>query len=232
MITSLFFHFGEPFIYLIGLGFGLGSFVGEMADLPYLSFLATGLLASAAMNTSSFEGMFAVYTRMVPQQTYEGMLATPLEVDDIAAGEMIWCASKAVVSSSAILLVAYALGAIHGLDALLCIPIFFIIGLCFAGPAIAVAAVSPSYDFFNYFVTLAITPMFIFCGVFYPTDRLPDILQPIIQILPLTHAVLLVRPLAVGLPLTDVLLHISVLLFYAIVGYYFATVLIRRRLIR
>ncbi len=232
MLPSMFLHFGEPFLYLLGLGFGLGSFVGEMAGLPYLTFLASGLLASSAMNTASFEGLFSVYTRMVPQETYEGMLATPLDVDDIIAGEMLWCASKAIISRTAILIVAYLLGAINHIQALYCIPIFFIIGLCFAGPALLVAAISPSYDFFNFYITLVMTPMFIFCGVFYPTEGLPQFVQPIIQILPLTHSIALVRPLAVGSPITDILYHVTVLLLYAVVGFYFAVVMVRRRLIK
>ena len=229
---SLLLNFGEPFLYLLGLGYGLGRFIGEMAGMPYMTFLASGLLASSAMNTASFEGMFSVYTRMVPQQTYEGILATPLEVDDIVAGEMLWCATKALISSSAILVVAVLLGALGDWSVLLCVPLFVLIGLCFAGPAVAVAAIAPSYDFFNYYVTLIMTPMFIFCGVFYPIDTLPAWLQSGVQILPLTHAVGLVRPLASGQAIIDWPVHLGVLLLYAGLGFYLSVVLVRRRLIK
>ena len=94
---SLLMNFGEPFIYLMGLGLGLGLFIGQMSGLSYLTFLASGIVASSAMNTASFEGMYSVYTRMVPQRTYDSMLATPLDVDDIIAGEMLWCATKGAV---------------------------------------------------------------------------------------------------------------------------------------
>jgi lipooligosaccharide transport system permease protein len=184
------------------------------------------------MNTASFEGLFSVFTRMVPQQTYDAMLATPLDVDDIVAGEMLWCATKGVISSTAILIVALLLGAIDGFETLLCIPIFLLIGLCFAGPAIMVSALSPSYDFFNYYVTLVMTPMFIFCGVFYPTNSLPDLVQTLVQVLPLTHAIALVRPLAAGLETGNVLLHLAVLGGYAGAGFYASVVLVRRRLVQ
>ena len=147
---------------------------------------------------------------MVPQQTYEGMLATPLEVDDIVAGEMLWCATKGLFSSSAILLVSFLLGAISHWQALLCIPLSFLTGLCFAGPAIIVASFSRSYDFFNYYVTLVLTPMFIFCGVFYPIASLPDFAQSLVQLLPLSHAIALIRPLATGQEPTQVIAHLSV----------------------
>ena len=229
--SSLLFNFGEPFIYLLGLGFGLGRFIGDIDGMAYFTFLASGLLASSGMNAATYEGLYSVFTRMVPQKTYEGMLATPLDVDDVIVGEMLWCATKSVVASVAILLVALLLGAVHSTSALLCLPVFVLIGLAFAGPAIMVSAVSPSYDFFSYYQTLVLTPMFIFSGVFYPVATLPDLLQGLVQILPLTHAIALVRPLVAGLPVEAPLTHIAVLLAYALGGMYLSVVLVRRRLI-
>lgn len=144
---------------------------------------------------------------------------------------MLWCASKSLLSGVTILAVATLLGAVHDWSALLATPIMFLIGLCFAGPAMVMSALSPNYDFFSYYITLFITPMFIVCGVFYPIETLPVPLQSAVQLLPLTHAVALVRPLVAGGVVTDVALHVSVLLAYAVVGYYLAVVLVRRRLI-
>ncbi len=228
---SLLINFGEPLLYLLGLGYGLGMFIGQMSGLPYLTFLASGIVASSAMNTASFEGMYSVYTRMVPQRTYASMLATPLDVDDIIAGEMLWCATKSTISATAILAVASLLGAVLSWAAVLVVPIAFVIGLCFAGPAIVMSAFSRSYDFFNYYFTLVITPMFILCGVFYPTETLPDALQTFVQALPLTHAVALVRPLVADQAPLHVGWHLAVLLLYAAVSYYLAVVLVRRRLV-
>ena len=229
---SLLFNFGEPLLYLLGLGYGLGRFVGEVEGMAYITFLATGLLASSSMNTSTFEGLYSVYTRMVPQQTYDGMLATPVDVDDIVLGEMLWCATKGLISSTAILLVALGLGALHGWKSLLCLPAFYLTGLCFAGPALVTSAVSRSYDFFAYYVTLFITPMYIFGGVFYPITNLPPFAQSLVNVLPLTHAVALVRPLAAGRMPDEFALHVAVLSAYALIGFYLAVVLIRRRLIQ
>jgi len=112
MGASVLLHFGEPLIYLLGLGYGLGRFVGEMAGMPYFTFLASGFIAWSAMNVASMESMWSVYTRMVPQQTYEAILATPTEVDDIVIGELLWCATKSLFSGTAILVVAALLGAV------------------------------------------------------------------------------------------------------------------------
>jgi len=223
-------NFGEPALYLLGLGLGLGRFVGELEGLSYLGFLASGMVASSAMTTASFEGMYSVYTRMEPQRTYQALLATPLEVDDIVAGEMLWCATKALFSGMAILAVAALLGEVEGPRALLALPAIFLAGLCFAGPAILMAAIAPGYDFFNYYFVLLVTPMFLICGVFYPIATLPAALQDAVQFLPLTHAVALTRPLIAGGELTSPWLSLGVLTAFTLVGGYCATLLMRRRL--
>jgi lipooligosaccharide transport system permease protein len=231
MVPSMLLNFGEPFIYLLGLGYGLGRFIGDMQGLSYLTFLASGIVASSAMNTASFEGLYSVFTRMVPQQTHRSMLCAPVDVDDIVLGELLWCASKSVISSTVILIVAALLGAVQSVTAIFVVPIIFLVGLAFAGMAIAVTTISKSYDFFNYYTTLVITPMFILCGVFYPIDTLPTFLYGFAQLLPLTHAVALVRPLVADLPLSQPFLHAAVLALYALLGFYAAVTMARRRLI-
>ena len=231
VVSNMVLYFGEPLLYLLGLGIGLGRFVGDIDGIDYFAFLASGLVASSAMTSASFEAIYSAYTRMVPQKTYDGMLATPVEVDDIVAGEMMWCATKACISGSSILLVAALLGAVASLDALLCVPLLFLVGLAFAGPALAFSAVSPSYDFFNYYITLVITPMMILCGVFYPVASLPEAFGHAVQALPLTHAIAVSRPLATGAPVDSALVHLAVLVAYAGAGFYVAVALVRRRFI-
>jgi len=230
-VPALLMNFGEPVLYLLGLGFGLGHFVGDMSGMSYLAFLASGIIASSAMTTASFEGMYSVFTRMVPQKTYEAILATPLEVDDILAGEMLWCATKSLFSGIAILAVATVLGVVSGWQALWVLPVVFLIGLCFAGPAMIMSSLASNYDFFNYYFVLVITPMFIVCGVFYPVSTLPLSVQGAVQVLPLTHAVILTRSLVAGAELSQPLLHLAVLAIYAAISYYIAVVLVRRKLL-
>ena len=230
LMPAMLMNFGEPLLYLLGLGYGLGHFVGDMAGMPYLAFLASGIVASSAMTTASFEGMYSVFTRMVPQKTYEAILATPLDVDDIVAGEMLWCATKALFSGIAILVVASLLGVAQGWQALWVIPVVFLIGLCFAGPAIIMSALATTYDFFSYYFVLVVTPMFILCGVFYPVETLPEAVRGAVYLLPLTHAVHLTRGLVAGAELTQPLLHLAVLVGYALVSYVIAAILVRRKL--
>jgi lipooligosaccharide transport system permease protein len=230
LVPAILMNFGEPLIYLLGLGFGLGRFVGEMSGMSYLAFLSSGVIASSAMTTASFEGMYSVFTRMVPQKTYEAILATPLEIDDILAGEMLWCATKSLFSGMAILAVAAVLGVVGSWQALWVIPVVFLIGLCFAGPALIMSSLAYNYDFFNYYFVLIVTPMYILSGVFYPIESLPAGVQGAVQFLPLTHAVILTRGLVAGAELQQPLLHLAVLLLCAIVSYAIALVLVKRRL--
>lgn len=231
--ASLVGNFGDPFLYLLGLGYGLGLFIGEMNGIPYMAYLASGILCSSAMNTASFEGLYSAFTRMEHQRAWEGMLAAPLSIRDIIAGEMFWAATKSLISGSAIFIVAGLLGGIQSwYSAWLALPVVLLIGLCFAGLALVVCVIAPSYDFFLYYFTLVITPMFLFCGVFYPITALPDFAQMLAQILPLTHAVELVRPLMTELPLNNPWLHTGVLLAYSSVAFALAVRLAGRRLLK
>jgi len=231
--ASMLGNFGDPFLYLLGLGYGLGFYIGDMNGIPYMAFLASGILCSSAMNTATFEGLYSAFTRMNQQGTWESMLVTPVRIQEIIAGEQIWAATKSLISGTAIFIVAGMLGGIQQWEtALLALPVIFLIGLAFAGPALAICAISPSYDFFLYYFTLAVTPMFLFCGVFYPIDTLPAFVQLVAQLLPLTHAVALVRPLVTEMPLVMPWLHVSVLALYAIAGFMLASHLAARRLIR
>src|SRR6185295_16838418 len=128
-------------------------------------------------------------------------------------------------------LVAWALGLTHSLLALWALPVVFLTGLAFAGMGLIMTALSPSYDFFMYYFTLAITPMMLLCGVFFPLAQLPAPIQAVAQVLPLTHAVQIVRPLMGGTIPTGVVLHFGVLALYAVVSFYIALVLTRRRLL-
>jgi lipooligosaccharide transport system permease protein len=199
--------------------------------MPYVTFLASGIIASSSMNTATFEGLYSAYTRMTTQQTWAGMLATPLDVDDIVLGEMMWAGTKSLISAGAILVVAFVLGVIHGWTVLCVIPVALLLGICFAAMALVVTSVSVSYDFFMYYFTLVITPMMLFCGVFFPLTRLPESMQWAAQALPLTHGVALIRPLVTGEIPDRVLVHSFVLVLYAAGSFRLATRLLRRRLL-
>jgi len=226
-------NIGEPLLYLLALGYGLGSFLGQKIEgLEYVVFLASGMVCASAMNTASFEGMYSAYTRMAVQNTWVGMLTAPLTLRDIIIAEVIWCGTKSAISVTAILVVASAMGLVADARAILVLPLGWLVGVCFGSMALVMTSVAKNYDFFLYYFTLLVTPMLLLSGVFFPIDGMPAFVQTAAKILPLYHALALMRPLMIGQMPTDVLLHLAVLGFYILVALPIAIRLISRRLLR
>jgi len=225
-------NIGEPLLYLLALGYGLGSFLGELEGLPYVVYLASGMVCASAMNTASFEGMYSAYTRMAVQDTWLGMLTAPLEIRDVLVAEVIWAGTKSLISVAAILVVAGAMGLIADLRSLLVLPLAWLLGCCFGAMALMVTAVARNYDFFMYYFTLLITPMLLLSGVFFPVNSMPTYIQAGAAFLPLYHAIALMRPLMIGQWPGDILLHLGVLLLYTLLAFPLALHLIRRRLMK
>lgn len=232
-LPSVLGNLADPMLYMLGLGFGLGSLLPDVEGMSYLTFLGAGTVAYSTMNSATFETLYSGFSRMHVQKTWEAILNTPLELDDVLTGEWLWAASKSLLSGLAILAVIWVLGlqADWALSLWL-IPLAFLIGLCFSGMGLVMTAVSPSYDFFMYYFTLVITPMVLLCGVFYPVSQLPPLLQEISSWLPLTHAIEIARPLVRGQIPAEPLTHIVVLLSWGFVGFWLALGLTRRRLLK
>ena len=229
-VPSLIGNFGEPLLYLLALGYGLGALVGRIGEMPYMVFLASGIFCSSAMMTASFEATYSAYSRMAVQKTWEAIVTTPLDVLDVVLGEVIWAATKSLFSASAILLVAFGLGAVDGPLAVLAIPLAIISGFCFAAMAMVITALARSYDFFLYYTTLGVTPMLLICGVFFPIEQMPAGVQGLAWVLPLTHAVALARPLITGGAPDQVLAHLLVLAGYGVLALALSAALLKRRL--
>lgn len=230
-ITSVLGNLADPMMYMLGLGFGLGTLMPEINGTRYIVFLAAGTVAYSTMNSATFESLYSAFSRMQIQKTWEAIMIAPLDLDDIVLAEALWAATKATLSGGSILVIVWVLGLSHAVLTLWIIPIAFVAGLTFACMALVMNAISPSYDFFLYYFTLVMTPMTLLCGVFFPVDQLPAALQALAQFLPLYHAIALVRPLLSGVTPDSPLLHLVVLLAYAAAGFYAALALTRRRLL-
>ena len=228
--ASLLANLGDPLIYLLALGYGLGALIPEIAGVPYITFLAAGSIAFSTMNTATFEAFYSAFSRMHVQKTWDAIMNAPLELDDIVLAEAVFAASKACVSGAAILLIAALLGIVKSPTALLILLVLPIVGLCFAALGLMITALARMYDFFTYYFTLVLTPMAMMSGVFFPIEQLPSAMQAVAQLLPLAHAVQIIRPLLLGELPADAGISLAVLLAYTAVGFFAAVVLLRRRL--
>ena len=188
--TTLLPNFFEPVFFLTAIGIGVGAYITEMAGVPYIEYLAPGLMCVSAMNGASFEVTFNVFIRMVYEKTYDGVLTTPVNTDDILVGEVLWGLTRSCLYGGGFYVVAILFGLVPLPVGLLAIFVVPLAGLLFASIGIAFTLKMPTIDLFSFYFTLFLTPMFLFAGVFFPIEeRFPDWLLPVAEILPLLHPV-------------------------------------------
>jgi len=199
-VSNLITNFIEPFVYLIGLGVGIGHFVPQIGGQPYATFVAPGIIASSAMFAASFECTFGTYVRLVYQKTFDAIIATPISADEVSAGDLLYGATKSTLFSVVILIAIIVTRLVpHARATSVLVPIVALLtGLIFGALGMIVAALVPNIDNFNYYMTLFLTPMFVFAGVFYPITTLPRFAQDIAWFTPLYHTVRLCRGFVLG----------------------------------
>lgn len=225
---------GEPFMYLFGMGLGVGGYLTSVDGMSYIQFIAPGIIMITAMYSASFECTFGSYTRLKGQKTYEGILATPLSIGDIVMGDILWGATKSLISGGIMLIVILLAGLMKG-PLIFIIPILvlvFLVGLLFSSLAMIATALSPSYEFFSYYFTLALTPMFFLAGIFFPLTKFPFFVTGLSYLLPLTHAVNISRSLVMGDLSFITLLGFPLLLVFTIIFIIIAVNLIQQRIVQ
>jgi lipooligosaccharide transport system permease protein len=191
--------FIEPLLYLFALGFGLGLYVGKFEGISYAAYIAPALVAISSMYSAFFECTFGSYVRMYYQKTFDAIIATPLAIDEVIAGELLWGATKSAINCSIILFVIFMFRLVNPQWAILVVPFSFLSGILFAALAMCFTAIVPNIDSFNYPTYLLITPMFLFSGTFFPISILPTPIRIVAEaFLPLTHVVRILRGLTLA----------------------------------
>ena len=221
----------EPIIILLAMGLGLGTYVGLVNGQSYIEFVAPGVIAGYAMFSASFECTYGTFIRMEYQRTYDAIIVTPLNIEDVTAGEIFWGATRSLLTSSFILAIAAAFQLVHSPWALLILPVSFLAGIMFSAIAVLYSSLAPSIYSFNYYFSLFITPVFFFSGVFFPLSSFPEIVQRLSWIAPLTPVVQLNRALINGTLTIDLLLALAYIIGLAIAFFAISLKTMRRRLI-
>jgi lipooligosaccharide transport system permease protein len=196
--TSFALNFIEPALYLMAMGFGLGAFVQNIHGQTYIQFIAPGIVASSSVFAAVYECTYGTYIRMTFQKTFDAILATPVNLDDLVAGELMWGATKSVIFGITITIVITLFGLVDSWRIVLAIPFIFMGGLIFAELSVLFCAIVPGIDSFSYFYTLFMTPLFLFSGIFFPLDAMPHLVSNLAFFSPLYHLVSICRSFSAG----------------------------------
>jgi lipooligosaccharide transport system permease protein len=232
---SLFSRFVSPLLFLLAMGVGLGSLVdaasGGVDGVPYLAFVAPGMIAVQAMMTAVSESTYPVYGLFTWNRMYHSMLATPLTVTDLLIGHLAVVAVQGALAAAAFVLVAALFGSFASWWVLLAVPIGVLVTLAFAVPLFGFTARAKGDSSFNVVYRLVVTPLMLFSGVFFPVDRLPGLLEVIAWVTPLWHGVELVRGAAQGRFAAFDLVHLAALGLFIGLGWWYARSGMTRRLV-
>jgi lipooligosaccharide transport system permease protein len=213
--------FAEPLFFLLSIGVGVGSLVGDLRVGPhvvdYRTFVAPALLATTAMNGSLLDTTFNFFAKMKYAHTYDAVLATPMSPRDVAVGEMTWALQRGGAYSAGFHVTAWAFGDLESWWAIAMFPAALLICFGFAGIGLAATTFMRSFVDFEY-VNMAMIPLFLFSATFFPLSRYPAALEAVVRVTPLYQGVALERSLALGDLHWALLAHAAYLLVMGLFG--------------
>ena len=231
-LTPLF----EPLFYILAFGLGFSGLIDNVkyggAELSYTEFIAPALIATAVMWNAFFETTYASFVRMYYQKTFDGMLATPLSLEEIIIAEITWSATKSLGAATIMLIVLGLMGFVQFPIGLLLIPMAFFGGLAFGAIGMFFTGIIPTIDMFNLPIFLFITPMFLFSGTFFPVSNLPVWVQPVALAFPLYHLAELARRFSIGTSEISPIISIGYLTVFFYIFTNLALGAMRKRLIQ
>jgi lipooligosaccharide transport system permease protein len=226
----------EPAFYILAFGLGFSGLIGGVdyagLRLEYTRFIAPALVATACMWNSFFETTYASFVRMYYQKTFDGILATPLSLEEIIVAEIVWAASKAAAAVTLMLAVLIPIGYASFPGALACIPLAFLGGLAFGAVGMLFTGIIPTIDMFNLPIFLFITPMFLFSGTFFPVAGIPEWAGVFSLVFPLYHLVELTRFFCIGAMESNPVFNLGYLVLFTGLFGYLALRSMKRRLIK
>jgi lipooligosaccharide transport system permease protein len=209
--------FFEPVFYLLGIGFGLGTLVGDVGDIPYAAFVAPGLMATTAMNGALMESTFNLFFKLKYARTFDAILSTPLGPADVAVGEVSWSLTRGLIYAIGFLLVMLVLGLVLAPTAILAIPAALLVGLAAASVGMAATTWMRKWQDFD-LISVITTPMFLFSGTFFPISVYPDWLRMLVELTPLYRGVHLLRACTTGTLEAGVMVDVVYLAIMSAIG--------------
>jgi len=231
MLVSGFF---EPLFYLLSIGIGLNHLVGNLHDdgrlITYATFVAPGMLATSAMNGAVIDSVFNTFFRLKISHAYDAILSTPLDVTDVALGEVWWALARAALYAASFIVCMVLLGDAASAWVVLCWPAALLTGFAFSCAGLAACTYIRSWQDFD-LVALVQLPLFLFSATFFPISLYPRWLGAIVAFSPLYQAAALLRSLDLGQFQWILVLRAGYLLAIAVVGLTVAARRFRRLLV-
>jgi lipooligosaccharide transport system permease protein len=222
----------DPLVYLVALGFGLGAYVTKIQGMPYIAFIAPGLISSSIMSAATFETTINTFVRIHFDRVYEAMMATPVTVEDVVIGEIMWATTRSTIYATVMLAVITALGLTQSWYAIFVPFLGALGGWMFATLGLTYTSLLKEINQVNFYFTLFITPLFLFSGVFYPIDALPAAVKVVAFFSPLYHLVEVIRPLVTGNVGPLVLLHLAWMFVFVLICTAIPVNLLRSKLVK
>jgi lipooligosaccharide transport system permease protein len=195
--TNLFPPFVQPISLLLIMGLGVGHYVGEIDGMPYLVFVTAGILVTESMLRAAFECTYGSFYRMKYQNTFDAIISTPVSPDEVAFGEVMWGATKSLISSTVLFFVMFGIGVFQHAFALVAFPVIVVGGINFAAISLIVSSRAHEFEHFQFFFAV-LFPLIFLCGTYFPLDRLPFGMQCVLWVIPLTSVVDLIRSVISG----------------------------------
>jgi lipooligosaccharide transport system permease protein len=236
--TIIFSGFFEPLFYLLSFGIGLGAMTPDIGNVSYAAFIAPGLLATSCLNGAITDGFFNIFFKLHFRKTYDGILATPMRVPDVALGEALWALTRGSIYAGAFLVVVWLIGKLLGPPillsawAILAFPAAVLAAASFSAMALCITSFVQRVEQFDVVMGLLFMPMFLFSGIFFPVSRYPDAVEWVVEVVPLYHAVEMLRQLTTGAIQPSIVYHIVYLLLAGVAALVTAMWRLERALIK
>ncbi|MBE3065869.1 MAG: ABC transporter permease [Chloroflexi bacterium] len=195
----------EPLLYIFVFGLGIGSYITEIEGVPYIEFVAAGILGSASILQATFECTYGSFFRMSIQGTFEGIISTPVSASEVGLGEIAWGASRGFFNSTLVLLVLLFLGVLHHWQVIFIPVLMFVAAFNFAALAVLITSRIAQMEYFRFYFAGFILPAQFMCGTFFPLARFPEAVQVIAWIIPFTSVIDISRSLMLDRPLAPLL---------------------------
>jgi lipooligosaccharide transport system permease protein len=229
--TNLFPPLIEPFLYLLALGIGVGYYVRSIDGVGYLAFVAPGIIVTTSILQATFECTYSAYFRMAFQSTYDAIVSTPVNPEELSLGEIGWGATRALINAAA---VVFALTVVGRMPVIWIVPVLalqFLAGAHFAALSLNITSRVHQTEYFNFYLSGMIFPVQMLTGAYFPLSRIPEVLHPLAWAVPLTSMIDLTRGMMLGRLGWHSLLELAYIAVTTVVFVELALRSMRRRLI-